>query len=201
MILSQPPYYPLGTAGDDLTYLHGGVRGDELPTRVVQGIPEHLAEGGRALIFTSWPEGSAPQSLEGCSLLELFTNRRELHGTRQALDVVEHGDQWSERFEVSADCWGEIEPSRIEERMEAVRLLRDVDRLAGARLRVPEGVKVLSEGDQIVLHYPAEVLVGWVNVDESMWRAIEAIGKGATVAEAGVEQVRSALKRGLLSAC
>ena len=61
LIVSQPPYYPRPNTPGELTYLHGGQRGDEISLAVVKGVRRHLSPMGRALVFTSWPPDR-----EGC---------------------------------------------------------------------------------------------------------------------------------------
>lgn len=51
LVVSQPPYViqPPDTPG--VTFLHGGIEGDEIALRVVAGAPAVLAPGGKALIL------------------------------------------------------------------------------------------------------------------------------------------------------
>lgn len=56
LIASQPPFVPKPPAARPATYLYGGSRGDELPMRIVEGIPAHLTERGRAVLMVEWPE-------------------------------------------------------------------------------------------------------------------------------------------------
>lgn len=208
LILSQPPYYPNPAAGAGLTFLHGGERGDELARRVVAGIPDHLADGGRAIVFTSWPEGSSAPALSGFRMLELKTNRRELHGTRQSLTVIERAGEsgeWQVSFAVAPDCWGDVRPQRIDQIIEAEELLRaPVAALMNARLRLPVGSHAFCEDSQMLVRCPAEALVGCVPVDHQTWGLISAVNRAVTV-RAGIEEsmealeeVRAAVRRGLL---
>ncbi|HVN27653.1 MAG TPA: methyltransferase, partial [Candidatus Binataceae bacterium] len=56
LIISQPPFVstPAGLAAS--SYESGGVRGDELPMRLLGEIPAYLAKNGRAVILAEWPE-------------------------------------------------------------------------------------------------------------------------------------------------
>jgi SAM-dependent methyltransferase len=193
LIVSQPPYYP----GSRLTFLHGGERGDELPTRVLEGLPDHLTPTGRGLVFTSWPEARELLVSPMLRHLELRTNRRELHGTRQSIDVVEHAARgWSCRMEVPADCWGEVQAWRIDQIFAAQELLRDG--IGNARLRLPRGAVKFEEGGDVFLRCPAESLVKFAPIDESTWAVLDRIDRGGAVGPADLAIVEAALKRGLL---
>jgi SAM-dependent methyltransferase len=54
LIVSQPPYVPLPVGETAQPYYHAGVRGDELARAVLQDAVDHLAPGGRALVFSDW---------------------------------------------------------------------------------------------------------------------------------------------------
>jgi methylase of polypeptide subunit release factors len=56
LIVSQPPFIPMPENSAPTTYLFGGIRGDELPLRVMAGAAPRLREGGRAVILIQWPE-------------------------------------------------------------------------------------------------------------------------------------------------
>jgi len=58
LVVSQPPYIPLASGAVASLFLHGGSRGDELARELIAGIPGHLSEHGRALIFSDWPLGA-----------------------------------------------------------------------------------------------------------------------------------------------
>ncbi|MDX1980090.1 MAG: methyltransferase [Bryobacteraceae bacterium] len=205
LIVSQPPYYP-DPAGAASIFLHGGKRGDELAARVMLGLSRHLTPAGRALVFTSWPQG--PPSLEQARMrvLELRTSRRELNGARQSISVVEHagdGQCWPAVFEVSAECWGNVEPARIDQIIAAQQLLRaPAADLLSAALRMPAGASVFMEGSQIFLRCPAEALTGVVALDESTLRIITAVHNAPDLASAiepsALATVRAAIARGLL---
>ncbi len=169
-IVSQPPYYPApASTAAQLTYLHGGRRGDELANRILDELPEHLAAGGRALIFTSWPADHARCAPTGMSVLELTTNQRELHGTRQSLNVLEHGREVWKTFEVPADDWPAVRPWRIDQLIATQKLLEaSEETLSKARLEYPLPPSILQEGDQMLLRFPPEVLLGTVPVDSAM---------------------------------
>ncbi|HMA91190.1 MAG TPA: methyltransferase [Polyangiaceae bacterium] len=55
VIVSQPPFVscPAGTA--NVTFLHGGARGDELALRLLAEVPPRLAPGGRGVFLVDWP--------------------------------------------------------------------------------------------------------------------------------------------------
>jgi SAM-dependent methyltransferase len=179
LIVSQPPYYP----GSGTTFLHGGERGDELPWRVMHGIRDHLAEGGRALVFTSWPEDRGDLRLDGMRVLELRTNRREVHGTRQSISVVEHGSGWYSRVDVPPEAWGEVRSERIEALIAAAELAEKDDRtLLATDLVLPEGVHITEDG---LVIGPAESLVNYTVLDRPLDMR-------------NPEQIRAALRRGLL---
>lgn len=56
VIVSQPPFVscPAGTA--NITFLHGGARGDELALRLLAEVPARLAPGGRGVFLVDWPK-------------------------------------------------------------------------------------------------------------------------------------------------
>jgi len=56
LIVSQPPFIPMPEGSPPTTYLFGGPRGDELPMQLLAGVSAHLADGGRAVVLTQWPE-------------------------------------------------------------------------------------------------------------------------------------------------
>jgi SAM-dependent methyltransferase len=214
LIVSQPPYYPKrtarGSAGDQV-FLHGGERGDELSLRVVEGVPAHLAPGGRAVIFTSWPEAGERSASPTLQVLELRTDRRELHGTRQSINVIEHapgGEGWHAFVDVPADAWGSVTSGHIDRLLAAERLLRGPRaHLLETCLRVPEGAVPFREGDQMLLACPPESLAGMAAVDDRTWEILSAIDRAPnigcaieTLTGAGVlEVIANALRRGLLA--
>lgn len=51
LVLAQPPFVPKPPELRATTYLHGGSRGDELALKLLGGLPEVLAPGGRALVL------------------------------------------------------------------------------------------------------------------------------------------------------
>lgn len=206
LIVSQPPYYPLPRESDaSLIYLHGGQRGDELATQILEEVSGHLSQNGRALVFTSWPSDVARKAPAGMRVLELTTNRREVHGTRQSLTVLEHSYQsrWTQ-FTVPADDWGQIRPARIDSLLAADDLLHCPQTgFVEAVLRLPHGVAMSREAEAIILRYPPESLVGTIQIDEALWRALSSVDTAPDVRRAlamGVSElsVRKALARGLL---
>lgn len=60
LVLSQPPYVvrPAGVA--QVTYLHGGARGDELALRFAAAFPQALSPRGRALLLFDSPPAPDP---------------------------------------------------------------------------------------------------------------------------------------------
>jgi len=55
VVAAQPPFVALREGAARSTFAHGGARGDELPLRMLGGLGEHLAQGGRAIIASDWP--------------------------------------------------------------------------------------------------------------------------------------------------
>jgi methylase of polypeptide subunit release factors len=191
LIVSQPPYYP--NAGPHLTFLHGGVRGDELAQQVVNGVPEHVTAGGRAMVFTSWPLDAPLKELPGFESLEMCTNRRELHETRQSLNVFCHttGPACGQRFVVPADCWGGMEGWRIEQILRTRQWLQSVERPA-ASFGASTVERTFEEGDGFFVQFEAGTLLGVVAMEERLWRVIQA------PAEANPKDLDEALDRGFL---
>ena len=205
LIVSQPPYYPIGLGaepGQAHTFLHGGERGDELPSRVLDGLPAHLTAQGRGVVFTSWPpEHKQPES-PGLRFLELSTNRGELHGMRQCLDIVEAAPSagWSAKREVPADVWGHVQWASIDQIFAAENRLRAPDsELLIAQLHLPAGATLFEEGTDLFLRCPAPSMVGFVSIDPETWRVISAVDRGQPPHPADLPIVRDAVRRGLLS--
>ena len=188
LILSQPPYYPLKDTS--LTFLHSGIRGDELARTVIDGLPLHLTHRGQALLFTSWPEGAERPALPEFQSLELHTNRRELSGTRQSVNILRHapgGEAWSAEFEVPADQWGDLQPSRIDELFAGQLLLRQSDEcVLAAQLHPYPPTRTFEESGIVYAQYPPESLLGVQPVPE-------------TACEPG--DLRRQLQKGLLRVC
>jgi len=195
VILSQPPYYPNPRGASIETYLHGGVRGDELAWRIATEAPSYLTPAGKAVIFASWTSGRPPIHTPDLKVLELSTNRRELHGTRQGITVAAHaaaGEAWHAEREVAADRWGEITRAAIEQ-IFAVEdyLLRPS---AAAEFEAAAGLTVFLEGSQTVVQGAPGSWLGTVPVDEATRAVLESPNAGH-----GPEAVRAALRRGLLA--
>jgi hypothetical protein len=55
LIASQPPFVACPPGAPPSTFLHGGLRGDELPTRVLGEIPRRLRPLGRGVVLVEWP--------------------------------------------------------------------------------------------------------------------------------------------------
>lgn len=90
LIVSQPPYYPDVEPGQAQVLLHGGPRGDELALRVIEGLPAHLTETGRGIVFAARSGTPARLDLERVRLLEATAGFREPSGAEQMITVVEH---------------------------------------------------------------------------------------------------------------
>ncbi|MFN3324309.1 MAG: methyltransferase [Bryobacteraceae bacterium] len=207
VIVSQPPYYP----GAGQVFLHGGLRGDELAVRVVTGMLDHLTPAGRGVVFTSWPEDRAEIAHPSMRLLELHTSRRELSGTRQAIDIIEHapeGEGWSAAFEAPADRWGNVDTADIDRLIAATELLRGPrEALLGASLNLPKGAVLLEEDAQLYLNCPADSLVGVAPIDQETWAVMAAVdaapdvrtGLRKTNGEDALPVVARCLERGLLT--
>jgi SAM-dependent methyltransferase len=55
LIVSQPPFVARPPGVEPSTFLHGGLRGDELPVRVLGEISRRLRPRGRAVVLVEWP--------------------------------------------------------------------------------------------------------------------------------------------------
>lgn len=55
LVVSQPPFVPRPEGSAETTYLYGGARGDELPSRVLGAVSSFLTPGGRAVLLVKWP--------------------------------------------------------------------------------------------------------------------------------------------------
>lgn len=203
LIVSQPPYYPFGVgapAGQTHTFLHGGVRGDELAIRVIEAIPQQLCASGRGVVFTSWLDRSLMSLPPGHRVVQLDTTRLELHGAAQSLCVIERagGDHgWLAHFSVPADCWGDVHSWRIDQIIAAEELVRAPDaELHAATLAMPRGATRFEEGSELFLQSPRESLLRFAPIDEETWDLLANIGAG--VPPDRLDQVRAALRRGLL---
>ena len=186
LIVSQPPYYPR-RAGVELTFLHGGERGDEILRQVVAGVAGRLTPHGRALVFSSWPEEDGPDPIAGHNMLALTTNRRELHGTEQSLLAIESGNGWLAKRRLAPECWGEITSSDVDRLLATERWLHNPNGIG--RLRLPPQARVLDEAGHRLLELP---LVGLTPVDDALWEAVQK-------PEAAPEHLaREAARRGLL---
>lgn len=194
VILSQPPYYPNPQGESIETYLHGGVRGDELAWRIATEAPSYLTPAGKAVIFASWTSGRPPIHTPDLKVLELSANRRELHGTRQGITVLAHtpaGEAWHAEREVSADRWGEITRAAIEEIFAVEDYLLQPN--GGMAFEVSEGLTVLKEGTQTVVQGAPGSWVGTLPVDEATRAILESPNAGHPP-----HAVHAALRRGLL---
>ncbi|HUQ95844.1 MAG TPA: methyltransferase [Bryobacteraceae bacterium] len=196
VILSQPPYYP-HTDGEAKVFLHGGERGDELAMRVVRGAPQHLTRAGRALIFAAWPEDRESIAYDSLRVLELRTNRRELNGTLQSMDVIEHaapGRGWFHGVDIAADQWGLVTAVQVSQLLQTQELLQ---RAAPLRFVVPEGTVLFEEGTQHFLRAP---LVGTVPVDHETCAIIGQLQAGERLALSSIPAATRAARRGWLAA-
>ena len=161
---------------------------------VVAGAPDHLTAAGRALVFTSWPEDRQDISLAGHNVLELHTDRREVHGTRQSIIVIERAEPgWTASREVAADCWGFVHNWRIDQLIAGESLVQRGEPLPA--LRLTDGVVPHREGSDLFLNGPGESLIRFAHVSEETWAALQAIDAGGA-ADGPIG--REALRRGLL---
>ena len=111
LIVSQPPYYP----GGELTFLHGGRRGDEIARRVVDGVAGRLCVGGRALVLSSWPEDWWPLRVDGHNVIALTADRCEVPGAEPGIVAIEPGSAGvSLRYRLSPECWGDAASGDID---------------------------------------------------------------------------------------
>lgn len=55
LIVCQPPYLPHPPNEAAHTFLHGGVRGDELARLIIDQAVHYLHPGGRLVMFSDWP--------------------------------------------------------------------------------------------------------------------------------------------------
>ena len=208
LILSQPPYYP-ASAEPSQTFLHGGVRGDEIAMQIARGLRPHLTNTGRAILFASWPKERQDFSSDLLDIVELTTNRREPHGTRQSIDIFQHAggtNGWMMGIEVPADCWGDVQPWRIDQMFATETLLRaDEERLLDTKLCLPEGTTAFDEDGGKVLRCSCESLIGTTYVPDSVWSVLSPVAAAPNVRailpllqENPVRIVRDLLRRGLL---
>jgi SAM-dependent methyltransferase len=54
-IAAQPPFHALRPGVAASAFVHGGVRGDELASKIVAQAPEHLTERGMLVLLADWP--------------------------------------------------------------------------------------------------------------------------------------------------
>lgn len=203
LIVSHPPYYPVDAGArpeETLLFLHGGERGDELATCIVDSIPAHLQPLGRGIVCSSWPDSSHVAAPPGYWVLELTTGRREPNGARPSLRVIQQsGDHpgWLAAYPVPDHCWGHVHAWRIDRIIAAENLVRGPDaQLLQAALKMPAGAARFEEGAQLFLNGPAESLLRFAPIDEGTWDLLVNIGAG--VPSGRLDEVRSALRRGLL---
>jgi SAM-dependent methyltransferase len=88
LIVSQPPYYP-GLEGP--VFLQGGAQGTEVAARLFDGVAEHLAPGGQAVVHTSLPKGAPVPEIPGLETLEYTPEIGEVEGTRHSVLFFTHG--------------------------------------------------------------------------------------------------------------
>jgi SAM-dependent methyltransferase len=55
-VVAHPPFVARPAGVTASTFVHGGVRGDELPLRVLAGAGAHLTPAGRAVVLGDWPQ-------------------------------------------------------------------------------------------------------------------------------------------------
>lgn len=56
LIVSQPPFVSRPPNVKEITFLHGGSRGDELSLRLLRELPAYMAPEGRAVLLLDWPK-------------------------------------------------------------------------------------------------------------------------------------------------
>jgi SAM-dependent methyltransferase len=56
LIVSQPPFVSLPAESNFATFMHGGLRGDELAMSWISAVPHYLGPTGRAVFLTQWPD-------------------------------------------------------------------------------------------------------------------------------------------------
>jgi SAM-dependent methyltransferase len=189
LILSQPPYFP-APPGASQTFLHGGLRGDELALRIIDEAARHLSAQGRAIVFATWPEDHKTEARPGARLLEIVSNR-------QSLTVIEHaGDSagWAARFEAPAGSWGHVRSWRIDQMVEAEELLRKG--WTGRRLALPAGAEAFEEDGERFLRFPPTALVEVTQVDEETWKTLRSVGAGSGGEDP--KTIEWALRKGVL---
>lgn len=151
LIASHPPYIALPDGFPATSHLHGGPRGDEIPSRLVAGLAAHLAPGGHAVVQAHWPlrEGEA-----------LVARLREIAGPTLDLLVLRLGVTGADDL---ATFWGERDGAAIERQRDhyaalgllgtesTLSILRRGSTAAGwmARLDVPPGSAALVTTDRI----------------------------------------------------
>ena len=161
-------------------------------------------------MFASWPEDRVKSIAPGMRVLELVANRRELSGSRQSINVIEHVDAsgaWFLRTEVSAECWGDVRPRHIDALIANGNLLHgpgsdfETARHAGSLALAP-GLVLLEDGaledgtievtGRFLLKGDGRTLIRMVPLDGELAQALR------TPAEASEGAVREALRRGWL---
>lgn len=197
-IVSQPPYYPLGTGAEaEQVFLHGGERGDELANQVLAGVPRHLAAGGQATVFASWPEEVEPPHPGAMQCLELTTNRRELHGAKQSLNVYRHAPDagFVARRMIPADLWGSVDAAEIQAIYDAEAMAQLSDgELAQRKFALAPGVRLFSEGAQQLLTGPG---IGHVPLFGERW---ETLSGALADPSSDPDELRRALRDRLIAA-
>lgn len=64
LVVAQPPFVAQAAGSAHATFLHGGLRGDEIALSLLRQVMAHLAPGGRAVLRVDWPD-LGDGSLEG----------------------------------------------------------------------------------------------------------------------------------------
>lgn len=201
LILSQPPYYPTPDDRPELTFLHGGVRGDELAQAVVRNAAAHLTVGGRALVFASWRDDSWWDLQEitnsGQQILQFGTSRRELHGSRQGLTVIEQSQRgygWLTNIAVSADRWGNIRQAHIDRFFANEQLLNANP--SAARLEWTDDLQMMEEDGNYLVIGNQRSLINCVALSEHEYRLLSGFVDGVQ-ADTTSPIVRKALRLGI----
>jgi SAM-dependent methyltransferase len=104
LIVSQPPFVSLPKDVVPATYLYGGHRGDELPSRLLSEVEPYLSTNGRAVFLIQWPVEDEP--LETRIRALLHSDGLNLLVVRQApteADDISALYALSEHLELGAD--------------------------------------------------------------------------------------------------
>jgi len=71
LIVSQPPFVARPAGARDAAYLYGGIRGDELASRLLQDVSDHLKPRGRAVTLVQWADCASAPACDHARVLQL----------------------------------------------------------------------------------------------------------------------------------